>query len=99
VEPLIFIAVMGGLMWLMVLRPQRRRSSELTKMIAGLSVGDEIVTAGGMYGRITRMDEDVLTVEIAPDLAVRIARGAVTGVIRPADEQEPAEAPVASGDR
>lgn len=98
-EPLIFIAVMVGLMWLLVLRPQRRRSSQLTEMIAGLSVDDEIVTAGGMYGRIRRMDEGVLTVEIAPDITVRVARAAVTGVIRPEDDQEAAEAPVASGDR
>jgi preprotein translocase subunit YajC len=99
VEPLIFIAVMVGLMWLLVLRPQRRRSSQLTEMIAGLSVDDEIVTAGGMYGRIRRMDKDVLTVEIAPEITVRVARGAVTGVIRPEDSAEPAEPPIASGDR
>jgi preprotein translocase subunit YajC len=99
VEPLIFIAVLVVLMWLLVLRPQRRRTSQLTEMIAGLSVDDEIVTAGGMFGRIKRMDEDVLTVEIAPDLTVRIARGAVTGVIRPTDDQEAAGTPVASSDR
>lgn len=98
-EPLIFIAVMVGLMWLLVLRPQRRRASELTRMIASLSVDDEIVTAGGMYGRIRRMDQDVLTVEIAPDLTVRIARAAVTGVIRPEGTAEPSGAPVASDDR
>jgi preprotein translocase subunit YajC len=98
-SPLIFIAVMVGLMWLLVLRPQRRRSSELAEMTANLSVGDEIVTAGGMYGRIERMDQEVLTVEIAPQTTVRIARGAVTGVIRPEDELEPAEAPMAPGDR
>ena len=97
-EPLIFIAVMVGLLWLLVIRPQRRRSSELTEMIARLSIGDEIVTAGGMYGHIRRMDEDVLTVEIAPDVTVRIARGAVTGVIRPEDEADLSEAPIGADD-
>jgi preprotein translocase subunit YajC len=98
-EPLIFIGVMIGLLWLLVIRPQRRRSAELTRMVAGLSVGDEIVTAGGMYGHIRRMDEDVLTVEIAPEITVRVARGAVTGVIRPEDEAELSDAPIGSGDR
>ena len=98
-EPLIFIGVMVALLWLLVLRPQRRRSAELTEMVAGLSVGDEIVTAGGMYGHIRRMDGDVLTVEIAPDISVRVARGAITGVIRPEDEAELSEAPIGSGDR
>ncbi len=98
-QPVIFIVVMVALMWLLVIRPQRRRTSELAEMTANLSVGDEIVTAGGMYGRIERMDSDVLTVEIAPETSVRIARGAVTGVIRPEDEQEPAGAPIEPGDR
>jgi preprotein translocase subunit YajC len=98
-EPLIFIGVMIGLLWLLVIRPQRRRSAELSRMVAGLSVGDEIVTAGGMYGHIRRMDEDVLTVEIAPEISVRVARGAVTGVIRPEDEAELSDAPIGSGDR
>jgi preprotein translocase subunit YajC len=99
VEPLIFIGITVGLLWLLVIRPQRRRSAELSEMVAGLSVGDEIVTAGGMYGHIRRMDEDVLTVEIAPEITVRVARGAVTGVIRPEDEAELSEAPIGSGDR
>jgi preprotein translocase subunit YajC len=98
-EPLIFIAITLGLLWLLVLRPQRRRTLEHTRLIANLSVDDEIVTAGGMYGRIKRMDEDVLTVEIAPDVTVRVARGAVTGVVRPEHEEEAAEAPMSTSDR
>jgi preprotein translocase subunit YajC len=98
-EPLIFIGITVALLWLLVIRPQRRRSAELTEMVAGLSVGDEIVTAGGMYGHIRRMDGDVLTVEIAPDISVRVARGAITGVIRPEEEAELPESPVGSGDR
>jgi preprotein translocase subunit YajC len=99
VEPLIFIAVLVGLLWLLVLRPQRRRTLEHGQMIANLSVDDEIVTAGGMYGRIRRMDGDVLTVEIAPDITVRVARGAITGVIRPDEEEEETETPIAADDR
>lgn len=98
-EPLIFIAVMVGLMWLLVIRPQRRRTTEHASMVSTLSVGDEIVTAGGLYGRITGMDADVLTVEIAPDITVRVARGAITGVVRNDEEKEASEAPVASDDR
>jgi preprotein translocase subunit YajC len=98
-EPLIFIGVMVALMWLLVIRPQRRRSSQITAMISNLSVGDEIVTAGGLYGRITRMDGEVLTVEIAPDITVRVARGAITGLIRDEEQEEPSEAPISPDDR
>jgi preprotein translocase subunit YajC len=98
-ELLIFIGVMVALLWLLVIRPQRRRTIEHGAMISNLSVGDEIVTAGGLYGRITRMDDQVLTVEIAPDITVRVARGAITGLIRDESEEEPAEAPIAPDDR
>jgi preprotein translocase subunit YajC len=105
VEPLIFIAITIGLVWLLVIRPQRKRAAQMGALIAGLRVGDEIVTAGGMYGTITRMDEEVLTVEIAPGTTVRIARGAVTGVITPRDEaddeqeEEETGQPIAADDR
>ena len=64
-------------------------------MISNLSAGDEIVTAGGMYGRITRIDDDVLTVEIAPGITVRVARGAITGVMNPEQKDNEAETPIA----
>jgi preprotein translocase subunit YajC len=97
-EPLIFIGAMVVLMWLLVIRPQRRRANEHGEMISQLSVDDEIVTAGGVYGRITAMDGDVLTVQIAPDVSVRVARGAITGRIDAEDEQTQTGHPIASDD-
>jgi preprotein translocase subunit YajC len=99
VELLIFIAVMGGLLWLLVIRPQRRRTTEHSALISALSVGDEIVTAGGMYGRVTGIDEEVLTVEIAPAITVRVARGAITGIMNSEQKDNEAEAPIEPDDR
>jgi preprotein translocase subunit YajC len=93
-EPLIFIAVMVVLLWFLVIRPQRRRATQHTAMIGQLNTGEEIVTSGGLYGRITDIDDDVLTVEIAPGTTVRIARGAIAGVIRPEAEQGAPAAPI-----
>jgi preprotein translocase subunit YajC len=98
-EPLIFIGVMVGLIWLLVIRPQRRRTTEHSAMISTLSVGDEIVTAGGMYGRITRIDDEVLTVEIAPAITVRVARAAITGVMNSEQKDNEAETPIAPDPR
>jgi preprotein translocase subunit YajC len=99
VELLIFIAVMGGLLWLLVIRPQRRRTTEHSALISALSVCDEIVTAGGMYGRVTGIDEEVLTVEIAPSITVRVARGAITGIMNSEQKDNEAEAPIEPDDR
>jgi preprotein translocase subunit YajC len=94
-EPLIFIGILVVLLWLFVIRPQRRRLSDHAAMVGELSAGDEIVTAGGLYGTILRLDEDVLTVEIAPETTVRIARGAVANVVHPEEEQEETGTPIA----
>ena len=76
------------LLWLIVVRPQRKRQSQQRAMINELQVGDEVLTAGGIYGTVTRIDEDEVTVEIAPRTEVRVARRAIAGVT---SEPEPDE--------
>jgi preprotein translocase subunit YajC len=84
-------------LWLVVVRPQRKRQNQAQQMLSDLRVGDEVLTAGGIYGTISRIDEDQVTVEIAPKTEVRVARRAIAGVTRepePGDESEPAETEV-----
>lgn len=85
---LIIVIVLLVLFWLIMIRPQRRRQAALDQMIASLEVGDEIVTAGGLYGEVLGVGEDELLVEIAPGTKVRIARRAVAGVVGPEEEEE-----------
>jgi preprotein translocase subunit YajC len=99
VEPLIFIGILVVLLWLLVLRPQRRRVGEHATLISTLSVVDALFTAGGMYGRITAMDDDVLSVEIAPGITVRVARGAITGVMNSEQKDNEGDTPIAANDR
>jgi preprotein translocase subunit YajC len=88
---LIFIIVIAFLLlWLIVVRPQRRRQTEQQKMLGDLRVGDEVLTAGGIYGTILQIDEDLVTVEIAPRTEVRVARRAIAGVTREPEEAETA---------
>jgi preprotein translocase subunit YajC len=76
------------LFWVLLIRPQRRRQRAQDEMVTNLRLGDEIVTAGGLYGEITRLDEDELTVEIAEGVEVRVARRAVAGVMPEEDDEE-----------
>jgi preprotein translocase subunit YajC len=85
----LFILVLLALMWFLLIRPQRRRQLEAQKMIDSLEVGKEIVTAGGLYGTITDMEDDELRVEVADGVEVRIAKRAVAAVV--AEEEEPEE--------
>ena len=85
---LVVVVVLFVLFWLLLIRPQRRRQAELNQTIASLEVGDEIVTAGGLYGHVVGVGDDELLVEIAPGTNVRIARRAVAGVVGPDEEED-----------
>ena len=90
------IVALFVLLWLLVLRPQRRRQTEQLRMQDTLQLGNEVITAGGIRGYVRQLDEEVLKVEIAPDVVVRLDRRAVAAVVR--DEPEELE-PLAQGER
>ena len=73
--PLILMFV---IFYFLLIRPQQKKAKEHREMIGGLKKGDRIVTSGGLYGRITGLDENTLTVEIADRVRVKIARGNVS---------------------
>ena len=97
----LLIIVAFGFLWFVLIRPQKKRQLSQQQMLNQLDVGAEVVTAGGIYGEITKIvdDEDVM-VRIAPNLEVRVARRAIGGIVPPDEpepepEAEPAEEPPA----
>jgi preprotein translocase subunit YajC len=85
----ILILVFLALLWFMIIRPQRRRQMEAQRLLGSLAVGKEIVTAGGLYGTITALEEDEARVKIADGVEVRVAKRAIAGVL--SDDEEPQE--------
>jgi preprotein translocase subunit YajC len=79
------------LLWLIVVRPQRKRQTQQQQMLSELRVGDEVLTAGGIYGTVSRIDEDQVTVEIAPRTEVRVARRAIAAVTSEPEPEGPGE--------
>lgn len=90
---LILLAAMFVLLWVLLIRPQRKRQMEQQRLLSSIEPGDEVLTVGGLYGIVADVDEeDDLIVEIADGIQVRIARRAVGGVVKPeAEEEEDAE--------
>ena len=88
---LIVLAILLVLFWFVLVRPQRTRQREQQQLIHDLEPGDEIVSAGGIYGTITEIEDDVLQVEISPGLIVRMARGAVAGIVETDEEPDEGE--------
>jgi len=89
---LLIIAAFGFLYFVMV-RPQRRRQLDQQRLLNRIEVGDEIVTAGGLFGEITEVRDEEVLVRIAPEIEVRIARRAIAGVTPVARDDEDAEDP------
>jgi len=94
----LFLILALGLMWLIFIRPQRRKQKQQQGMQSELAVGDEVLTAGGLYGRVTRIDEDEVGVEIAPNVEVRLARRAIAAQLTEPTPAPEAEAAPDSGD-
>src|SRR5690242_12396560 len=88
----LIIIVAFLLLWLIVVRPQRKRQNQQQQMLSELQVGDEVLTAGGIYGTVSSLDEDEVTVEIAPSTEVRVARRAIAGITRDPEDEEDVEA-------
>jgi preprotein translocase subunit YajC len=82
---IILIAVFG-LMWLLLIRPQRRKQLEQARMQDAVEVGDDVLTAGGIHGRVREIEGEIVHVEIAPGITVRLDRRAVAAI---AQEPEP----------
>jgi preprotein translocase subunit YajC len=76
-NPLIFIIIMFAVMYFAMIRPQMKRAKESKAMIEALQKGDEVITAGGVVGRITKLGEQYVTLEIAPGTEIVVQRGAV----------------------
>ncbi len=87
----IFILVLLVVMWFLLIRPQRRRQVESQRLQQSLAVGKEIVTAGGLYGTITALEDDEARVRIADGVEVRVAKRAIAGVLSEDEEPEPLE--------
>ena len=79
---LIVIVALFAALWLFLIRPQRRRQVEQARMQDALAEGDEILTAGGVYGTVRGIEDEVVQVEIAPGTMIRLDRRAVATVVQ-----------------
>lgn len=75
---ILWVAVMFAMMYFLIIRPQRKKTKEEKKMRENLQVGDEIVTIGGIYGRVFSLKEDTIVIESKSDHSkITVARWAL----------------------
>jgi preprotein translocase subunit YajC len=88
---LILLLVMFGFIYFMLIRPQRTQQRKQADMLAALKPGDEVVTAGGIYGEVVQLDAERVMIEVDEDVRIAIARRAIAGIVPP-EELERLEA-------
>ena len=83
------IILMFVIFYFLLIRPQQKRQKEQRNMISNLKKGDRIMTSGGLHGRITGIDDNTLTLEIADKVRVKVGRSSVAGLVQPASQPQP----------
>ncbi len=82
---LIMMGLMFAIFYFLMIRPQQKKVKETRDMIAALKKGDRVITTGGIYGRITSLDDTIITLEVADRVRIKVSRGHVTGLAQSAN--------------
>jgi preprotein translocase subunit YajC len=90
---ILFLVVMIGLLYMLMIRPQQRRARAQKALQSAVDVGDEVVTIGGIYGEVTEVDDETIVVEIADGVEVRFVRSAISRKLVFDDESETDRSP------
>jgi preprotein translocase subunit YajC len=88
VQFLIIMALMLGVMYVLMIRPQRQKQAQQQDMIANARVGDDVLTTGGIYATITEVEGDDVAVEIAEGVTVHMTRRGIAAVLPPEQEED-----------
>lgn len=81
------IAAMIAILWFLLIRPQQKEQQRHREMVQNLKKGDEVVTVGGLYGRIMALGPEKISLKIADDVKVDVERGKVARVLSPTVEE------------
>jgi preprotein translocase subunit YajC len=87
-ELLVMPAVLFGIMYLFVIRPQQKKAKDQLALVQGLKVGDEVVTTGGIIGRVKAIAADFVTLESSPNTSFKIQKNHITGAPKVAIKPE-----------
>jgi preprotein translocase subunit YajC len=79
--PVLMMVVFVAIFYFLLIRPQQKKAKDHQNMVSKLSTGDEVVTSGGILGRITDVSDSFVTIEIADSVRVKVQKGQVTSLM------------------
>jgi preprotein translocase subunit YajC len=100
---IVLLIVMFGFMYFLLIRPQRTQQRRHAELLSSLKPGDEVVTAGGIYGEVVQLDAERVMIEIDEDVRIAVARRSIASVVPPeelerleSEAEEETEEPVSA---
>ena len=78
---IIFIVVMFAVFWFILIRPQMKQAKEHRNMVAALAKGDEVVTSGGVLGKINKIGDNFIVLEVAENIEIKLQKSSVSTVL------------------
>ena len=78
-EGIVMLVIMFAIFYLLLIRPQQKRAKQHKELVNSLKAGDQVVTAGGIHGKVAAVEETLVTLEIASNVKVKVNRSSVVG--------------------
>ncbi len=78
-EGIIMLVIMFAIFYFLLIRPQQKRAKQHKQLSEALKVGDQVITAGGIHGKVAAIQENVVTIEVATGVKIKINRSSVVG--------------------
>jgi len=79
-EGIIMLVLMFAIFYFLLIRPQQKRAKQHKELVSNLKSGDQIVSAGGIHGKIVSVEENIVTLEVATGVKIKMNRTAITDV-------------------
>lgn len=74
------LVLMFVIFYFLLIRPQQKKAKQHKELLSGLKRGDSVITSGGIYGRIVEINNDIISLEVADKVRIKVARGFVSGL-------------------
>ncbi|HHV19326.1 MAG TPA: preprotein translocase subunit YajC [Thermoanaerobacterales bacterium] len=82
------IIVIFAIFYFLIIRPQQKREKDRRNMLSSLKEGDDILTIGGIYGRILNLKEDLVTLDVGDKIKIKVTRSAIGSVLKTTQKTE-----------
>jgi preprotein translocase subunit YajC len=75
------LILMFAIFYFLLIRPQQKKAKQHKELLSSIKKGDRVISSGGLHGVVTGLTDDVVTMEIAPKIRVKVSRGSIAGLV------------------